>query len=257
MDDVVDTLSLFDLTGRVALVTGASSGLGTRFARVLDAAGASVVLVARREERLRALAEVLSDGFPVACDVTDGRQLRRMVESAVDRFGTIDILVNNAGTTGEAFHDKPSDVRFREVLEVNLVAPYILSGLVAEIMKLKGAGSVINVGSIFGLIATDSGPAGAYAASKAGVINLTRQLATDWSGEGIRVNALVPGWFHSEMTAEMFTDERRLAWFAERTPMRRTGKPHELDGALLFLASEASSFVTGSVVVVDGGWTIV
>ncbi len=252
-----DVLEPFRLDGRVALVTGASSGLGERFARVLAGAGASVVVAARRAERLDTLASDLDDALAVACDVVQADDRDRLVTAALQRFGRIDVLVNNAGVGTPEPAESETPTRFAEVLDVNLTAAFAVSQLVGRSMLEVGAGSIVNVVSILGLVGAGQIPFASYAASKAGLIGLTRDLAGEWARRGVRVNALAPGWFESEMTAEMFADERSMGWVRRNAPMGRPGQPHELDGALLFLASDASSYVTGQVLAVDGGWTAV
>ena len=237
---------------------GASSGLGARFARVLDAAGAGVALLARRLDRLRALAAELNHGLPLACDLSIAAEIDRAVDVAVEHFGRIDVLVNNAGVVDVVpALDEPLE-QFRGVLDVNLVAPFALAQRAAQAMVAGGnAGSIVNVASILGLVGVGQVPQAGYAASKGGIVNLTRELSAQWARQGIRVNAIAPGWFETEMTAEMFARQRGHDWVGRRTPMGRQGREGELDGALLFLASHASSYVTGQIVVVDGGWTAV
>lgn len=252
----MDVFEPFRLEGRVAVVTGASSGLGARFAEVLAGAGASVVVAARRAERIEALAEEL-DGLAVQCDVVETDDRDRLLSSTLERFGRVDVLVNNAGVGTPEPAEAESPERFAEVLDVNLTAAFALSQVVGRSMLEAGHGTIVNVVSILGIISAGQIPFPSYAASKGGLIALTRELAGQWSRRGVRVNALAPGWFESEMTAEMFADERSMAWVRRKAPMGRPGHPHELDGALLFLASDASSYVTGQVLAVDGGWTAV
>lgn len=256
--DIPNPDSLFRLDDRVAVVTGASSGLGARFARVLHGAGATVVATARRVDRLDRLAAEHERITPHACDVADARQIDGLIEAILRRHGRIDIVINNAGTsdTADALHQ--DDDEFVQVLAVNLIAPYLVSKHAARAMIAAGQpGSIVNVASILGLLGSEVAMQSGYAASKGGVVNLTRSLAAQWAGHGIRVNALAPGWFESEMTAAMFANEGALKWAVRRTPMGRTGRPDELDGALLFLAGDASRFMTGQTLTIDGGWTAV
>jgi NAD(P)-dependent dehydrogenase (short-subunit alcohol dehydrogenase family) len=255
---VIDPVAAFRLDGKVAVVTGASGGLGARFARVLDAAGANVVLVARRRERLEQLAGELSEPLALPADLRRDEDVERVVDATLERYGRVDVLVNNAGIIdAEPALDEPTE-NFREVLEVNLVAPFALARRAARAMiDGDGDGAIVNIASILGLLGVGTIPQAGYAASKGGIINLTRELSAQWARRGVRVNALAPGWFETEMTVDMFSHERGPAWVARRAPMGRHGREGELDGALLFLASAASTYVTGQVVAVDGGWTSV
>jgi NAD(P)-dependent dehydrogenase (short-subunit alcohol dehydrogenase family) len=252
----LDLSSLFDLRGRVAVVTGASSGLGARFAAVLHTAGATVVVAARRKDRLDELAGRLDDRvIPVACDVTLDEDCEALIDSAASVTGRIDVLVNNAGVAEVvAAEEEPGD-RFRQVIDVNLNSVFVLSQLAARRMIAAGQGSIVNIGSILGLVASAPIKQASYAASKGGVVNLTRELGCQWARKGVRVNCIAPGWFASEMTAAMWDDPASTRFVHSNCPMGRIGDAHELDGALLFLASDASSYVTGSTIPVDGGWT--
>jgi NAD(P)-dependent dehydrogenase (short-subunit alcohol dehydrogenase family) len=246
---------LFDLRERVVIVTGTSSGLGHQFAAALHAAGAKVVAVARRKERLDELAERCPGLVPHALDVTDDAGCAQLVRDVLAAHGRIDGLVNNAGLgVVVPAVDEPLD-DFRHVLEVNLTAVFNLSRLVAPSMIEARRGSIVNIASIYGLGSAYPVPNASYTASKAAVINLTRDLAGQWGKYGVRVNAIAPGFFRSEMAEEIFTDERAHARLTQLTPLRRTGEPGELDGALVYLLSGASSFVTGQTLPVDGGWS--
>ena len=250
-------LERFRLDGRVAVVTGASSGLGVAFATALAEAGADVSLGARRVERLqdtRALVERLGRrAHCTATDVSRPEDCQALVDSTMDALGRIDVLVNNAGigTAVPALHEEPAS--FRAVIDVNLCGCYWMAQACARVMR--PGSSIVNISSALGLT-TVGLPQAAYSASKAGLIGLTRDLAQQWTGRrGIRVNALAPGFFVSEMTHQYA--EGYLEGQVEKLLIRRAGDPEELAAALLFLASDAGGYVTGQTITVDGGLTIV
>jgi len=256
-----DPLRLFRLDDRVAVVTGASSGLGVGFAEALAGAGAKVVLAARRRDRLEAVAERIAahggQALAVACDVAQEDEVDTLVARTREAFGRIDVLVNNAGTGTVVPADQEPLETWRQVLDVNLTGVFLCAQRFGRVMLDAGAGSIVNVASVLGLVAAAQIPQASYCATKGGVLSLTRELAGQWARRGVRVNALAPGWFASEMTQEMFEDEGSMRWLRSRDPMGRPGRDDELAGPLLFLASDASSYVTGQVLAVDGGWTIV
>jgi len=256
--DTSDVLSrCFGLEGRVVVVTGASSGLGAHFSRVLHAAGATVVLAARRLERLDELAAELGGRVvPVRTDLSVEEERVALVDAALELTGRIDVLVNNAGHSAPIAAEHETLEHFSSTLDINLVAPFHLCQLVGTRMLDAGEGSIVNVASILGLVAAAPMKDASYCASKGALVNLTRQLGCEWGRKGVRVNAIAPGWFPSEMTqAEMFDDEGGASFIRRNTPMGRPGELSELDGALLFLAGAASGYVTGQVLAVDGGWT--
>jgi len=246
---------LFDLTGRVAVVTGASSGIGDHMARVLAGAGATVVAAARRADRLEALAAEVPGVHAAACDVTDDDACRALIDGVIADHGRVDVLINNAGRSdAQPAMDEPME-DFRATIELNLNACFLLSQLVARPMRDQGSGSIIGIASVHGIVGSAPNNQAAYAASKAGLVNLTRELALQWVRHGIRVNAIAPGYFETELTEGMIADESGAKWIARNTPLRRPGRLEELDGATLLLASDAGSYITGQTIAVDGGWT--
>jgi NAD(P)-dependent dehydrogenase (short-subunit alcohol dehydrogenase family) len=247
---------LFRLDGRVAVVTGASSGLGVAFARALAEAGADVVLGARRVERLAQTRELVEAAgrraVAVGTDVADPRQCQALVDAAVAELGRVDVLVNNAGLGTAVPATRETPEQFRQVVDVNLNGCYWMAQACARVMQ--PGSSIVNISSVLGL--TTAGlPQAAYSASKAGLLGLTRDLAQQWTGrKGIRVNAIAPGFFESEMT-DQYPDgylDQQLG----RIPVGRKGDPEELAAAVVFLASPAGGYVTGQTLVVDGGLTI-
>jgi len=243
------------LDGRVALVTGASSGLGARFARVLHQAGAHLLVTARRGDRLDELASELGERIETSIgDITDPRHREALAERLKSR-GRLDVLVNNAGICDDGPIEEQSLDDLRLVIEVNLISVMDLCRLMAPLLLASPAASVVNIASIYGVVAS-RGPMAGYNATKGAVVNLTRELAAQWGARGVRVNALAPGYFPSEMTG-FLTDADFARSIQERTLLARIPSLEEIDGPLLFLATDASSYVTGHVLVVDGGWTAV
>jgi len=250
--------NLFDLTGQVAIVTGASRGLGQYFARALAKAGADMVLTSRKREMLAAFeAEIKALGRRVILlelDVRDHASIERMAADAEAEFGQIHILVNNAGCNVR----KPAlDVTWDDwnlVLDTNLRGTFFVAQALARRMIAKGYGRIVNIGSVTSIF----GYAGLapYGASRGGVRQLTMSLADDWGKFGVTVNCLAPGWFRTEQNKVMYEDKEWVEYLTERIPVKRPGQPHDLDGAVVFLASEASRYVNGQTLLVDGGITV-
>jgi NAD(P)-dependent dehydrogenase (short-subunit alcohol dehydrogenase family) len=249
--------SMFDLTGRQALVTGGSKGLGWSMARALARAGASVVIAARHADELDAALPTILEGTAargarVVADMTRRDDVERLAREAAKAFGPIDILVNNAGINRVSPIVEVRDADWDEVLAVNLTAPMILSRALAGPMKRQGWGRIIHISSVFGQVSRAA--RNAYSASKAGIIGMTRSMALELAPHGVTVNAILPGPFETPMTAAMHPDPAARQWFTDRVPMGRWGDPDELGGPLLLLASGAGSYITGTCLAVDGGW---
>lgn len=250
-------MSSLRLDGRVAVVTGASSGIGARCARALDAAGASVVVVARREDRLARLEAELARAHPIAADLADPSAATAVVAEVAAAFGRLDILVNAAGITNTMPATKESVADFVRVLNVNLVAPFALCQAAVAVMRGHGGGAIVNITSVLAETCEPSVPEAGYTASKGGLSSLTRELAVQWARYGVRVNNLAPGWFPTEMTSQLTDDPDRAERFLQRVPMGRFGELPELDAPLLLLASPAGSYITGQTITVDGGASLV
>lgn len=251
---------LFDLSGRVAIVTGGSRGLGLEITQALAEAGARVMICARRDTWLTpALNELRGQGHNIEgqeCDVSNPTQVQAVVDATVAAFGRVDVLVNNAGISwGERPETMPVD-RWRQVLDTNLTGAFLFSQAAARDMLARQDGRIVNISSVAGLFSLVNGPHyAAYAASKAGLIGLTRELAASWGRQGIRVNAIAPGFFHSRLAdpvIPLVEDDIK-----SHSPIPRVGNPGELRGVALFLASDASSYITGQTIAVDGGWSAV
>lgn len=248
-------ISLFDLTGKVALVTGSSRGLGFTIARGLATAGATVVLNGRDETRLDAAVGRLGEaGIEVSAsrfDVTDERAVETAVNRIEERVGPIEILVNNAGIQDRDPLETIEAYRFNRVLEVNLSAPFLVGRICARGMLERGHGKIINVCSLMSEVGRNT--TGPYTASKGGLKMLTRAMAVEWAGRGVQVNGIGPGYFLTDMTQPLAADPEFDGWVKSRTPAGRWGKPEELVGTVIYLASHASGFVDGQVIYVDGG----
>ncbi|MGC8533744.1 MAG: glucose 1-dehydrogenase [Candidatus Parvarchaeum sp.] len=255
-------INLFDLHGKSAIVTGASSGLGISFTEALAEAGADVLICARREDKLLENAKRISSYtgrkiIAVKADLTNEDDIINVVQRADQEFGKIDILVNNAGSAvaGSSLELKKED--WQKVLDLDISAVFLLSKeVISDMIKKTINGSIINIASIYGLFG-DIIPAAPYYASKGAVVNLTRAMSVEFASKCIRINAIAPGFFPSEMTSGLLSDKAVLDHINQRTPLGRVGNPNELKGAVIFLASNASSYVTGHILAVDGGWSAV
>jgi NAD(P)-dependent dehydrogenase (short-subunit alcohol dehydrogenase family) len=248
---------LFDLGGKTAIVTGGGSGIGRQMAGALAELGANLVLCARKVERCEeAAAELAQLGvrtLALPCDVRNAEEVRKVVDRTVEELGGVDILVNNAGTSwGAPAEDTPLD-GWQKVIDVNLTGLFLFSQAAGRVMIEGSGGSIVNIASVAGLRGSPPGAmdAIAYNASKGGVISFTRDLAHKWAQHGIRVNSIAPGWFPSDMTKVLL--DRHGDELLKSIPLRRFGGPEDLKGAIAFLASPASAFVTGQTLVVDGG----
>ena len=250
---------LFDLSGKAAIVTGGSRGIGKEMAEALAEAGANLMLCARRQEWLdETVNEFSARGFNVAgrlCDVAKPDEVHAVVDETVAKFGTVDILINNAGISWGAMpEDMPLD-KWQSVVDVNLTGCFLFAQAAGREMLKKNSGSIINIASIAGLTSSANGPFYAgYAASKAGLIGLTRELAASWGRRGIRVNAIAPGFFHSRLADAVIDIYERA--IQENNVIPRIGNEGELKGITVFLASDASSYITGQTIAVDGGMTV-
>jgi len=250
---------LFDLTGKTAIVTGGSRGIGREMAEGLAEAGANLMLCARKIEQLdETVSAFAANNYNVAgraCDVSKPDEVQAIIDATVERFGSVDILINNAGTSWGAMPEDMPLERWQQVIDVNLTGCFLFAQTAGREMLKQGKGSIINIASIAGMTSSANGPFYAgYVASKAGLIGLTRELAASWGRKGIRVNAIAPGFFHSKMADAVIDIYERS--IQENNVIPRVGDEGELKGVTVFLASDASSYVTGQTIAVDGGMTV-
>lgn len=248
-------MTLFELDDKVVIITGASSGLGARWAQVMSAAGARVVLTARREVELAQVAADSPGSLVVPGDITSDTHRHRLVDQTLRTFGTIDVLVNCAGTAVSRPAVDTSIDDFRTMIETDLTAVFALTQLVGRVMIGVGSGSIINIASLAAERCVDRYPLAAYSSAKAAMVALTRALASEWGSFGIRVNAIGPAFFPTRLSG-FLEDADQVAWIEGHTALRRTARLDELDGTIIFLASDASSYITGQHLIVDGGWSV-
>lgn len=255
------TKNYFDLKGNIALVTGCSTGLGVQMAKALASQGAKIVALARRKEKIDAVALEIAKEFGVEtlaiqCDITSTEKVNVAVDDILERFGRIDILINNAGTGAVAPAEDMTDEQFDRELSIDLGGTFRVARAVAKKAMIPAKyGRIINIASMYGLVGNKVAPSSAYHAAKGGVVNLTRALASEWGKYGINVNAICPGYFYTPLTQETLDSEFFQQNAKTMIPLERYGNEGELDTAAIFLSSRASSYVTGVALPVDGGYT--
>lgn len=253
-------IQYFDLTGQVAVVTGASTGLGLQMAKAFANQGANIVLLARRFNLLEQNAALISEQYgvevlPLACDITDTEAVKAAVEAIMERFGRVDILVNNAGTGAIGDAESITDEQFKHELEIDLFGTFVCAREFGKKMIAAGYGRIINIASMYGLVGNMIAGSSPYHAAKGGVVNLTRALAAEWGKHGITVNSICPGYFYTELTTATLDSDYFQSIAKQNIPLGRYGREGELNTCALFLASPMSTYVNGQNIAVDGGYT--
>jgi 2-dehydro-3-deoxy-D-gluconate 5-dehydrogenase len=251
-------MSLFDLTGKIAMITGASRGLGRAMAIGMAQAGATVVAIGRDKAALEETADAIDlqggNSKILRLDICDDQAIQEMMDTVMASFGRIDILVNNAGVSAMNRTSEISKAEWNRIIDTNLNAVFVISKAVGEQMIARRQGNIVNIASVLGKMASNR--ALHYCASKAAIMHMTRALALEWAAYNIRVNCIAPGFFKTEMTKVQQEDDRHRTFLINKIPLRRLGEPEEIIGSVLFLSSDASKYVTGSTVFVDGGYSI-
>lgn len=247
--------SLFSLEGKIVLVTGASSGMGAVLAQAAAAAGAKVIAVARRLDKLQALADLQPNIIPAVCDLSKDEEIDALVETARG-IGRVDVLINTAGVNASVVPaEQETSEQVAKTIAVNLLAPFRLCQAFGPGMREAGEGAIVNIASISGVVGVGRIPQASYVMSKSGLVGLTRELAAQWGRYGIRVNAIAAGFFQSEMTVDMYASEKMADWVRKGQSMPFFGVPEDFAGTALLLSSNAGRFITGQTFAVDGGWT--
>ena len=252
---------MFNLKNRVAVITGASSGLGRQMTKAFASQGANLVIIARRIERLEKLKEELKEYkvkvLPIKCDVTNTDEINEAANLALNKFGRVDILVNCAGSSKDAGVLEMTDSEWDFTIDTDLTSVFKMTRAFANIMKKNNYGRIINIASMYGLVGNDEIPTIAYHSSKGGVVNFTRAAASELAKYNITVNAICPGYFYTELTTEVLNTEKFQQFANSHVPMKRYGKEGELNAGVIFLASDEASYVTGVILPIDGGYTCV